>query len=184
MTVHQRLSMQYENVIFPDKLGFQCKNCGVCCRDAPTDANFKEQKIIEAKGFANFMDDPNNPGNRNIRRKKDGGCFFLTEENACKIHGIKPKICVLEPFIITDFDPETNRIFLDLNPLATKNCKGLFKGDMIIPEEIGKAAQSIMKEFLNIIAKKTKLPVTDNKVASLARELLLDFNSVGKKQVE
>ena len=63
--------------------------------------------------------------------------------------------------------------FLDLNPLAVKNCKGIFTGEMIAPEEIGKAAQTIVKEFLEIVAKKTGLPVTDKKVASLTRKLLL-----------
>jgi hypothetical protein len=46
--------MQYENVIFPGSVGFQCKNCGVCCRDEPSDINLKEQQRIEAKGFVNF----------------------------------------------------------------------------------------------------------------------------------
>jgi Fe-S-cluster containining protein len=119
------------------------------------------------------MEAPNDPHNRNIRRKKDGSCFFFTEENTCKIQDVKPSICILEPFIITDFDYKTNRIFVDLNPLAVKNCIGIFTGEMITPEEIGKAAQTIVKEFLEIVAKKTGLPVTDKKVASLTRKLLL-----------
>jgi Fe-S-cluster containining protein len=133
----------------------------------------KEQQRIEAKGFVNFMEAPNTPHNRNIRRKKDGSCFFFTEENTCKIHDAKPSICILEPFIITDFDYKTNRIFVGLNPLAVKNCIGIFTGEMIAPDEIGKAAQTIVKEFLEIVAKKTGLPVTDKKVASLTRKLLL-----------
>jgi Fe-S-cluster containining protein len=165
--------MQYENVIFPDSVGFQCTNCGVCCRDEPPDINMKEQQRIEAKGFVNFLEDPNDPSNRNIRRKKDGSCFFLTEENTCKIQNVKPSICILEPFIITNFDYRTNRIFVDLNPLAVKNCKGICTGEMIVPQEIGKAAQTIVKESLEIVAKKTGLPVTDKKVSSLTKKLLL-----------
>jgi Fe-S-cluster containining protein len=165
--------MQYENVIFPDSVGFQCTNCGVCCRDEPPDINLKEQQRIEAKGFMNFLEDPNDPSNRNIRRKRDGSCFFLTEENTCKIQNVKPSICILEPFIITNFDYRTNRIFVDLNPLAVKNCKGICTGEMIVPQEIGKAAQTIVKESLEIVAKKTGLPVTDKKVSSLTKKLLL-----------
>ena len=167
--------MQYENVIFPDSVGFQCTNCGVCCRDEPPDINLKEQQRIEAKGFMNFLEDPDDPRNRNIRRKKDGSCFFLTEENTCKIQDVKPSICILEPFIITDYDNKTNRIFVDLNPFAVINCKGICTGEMIVPEEIGKAAQTIVKESLEIVAKKTGLPVTDKKVSSLTRKLLLRF---------
>ena len=122
-----------------------------------------------------FPEDPNDPSNRNIRRKKDGSCFFFTEENTCKIHDVKPSICILEPFIITDYDNKTNRIFVDLNPLAVINCKGICTGELIVPEAIGKAAQTIVKEFLEIVAKKTGLPVTNKKVSSLTRKLLLRF---------
>jgi hypothetical protein len=95
----------------------------------------------------NFLEDPNNPSKRNIRRKKDGSCFFLTEENTYKISRGKPSICNFEPFIITDYDNKTNRIIVDLNPLAVINCKGICTEEMIVPEEIGKAAQTIVKNL-------------------------------------
>jgi Fe-S-cluster containining protein len=164
--------MHFENVVFPDSIGFHCKGCGVCCRDEPPDINFKEQQRIEAKGFVDFLEAPNDPNNRSIRRKKDGSCIFFTEENTCKIHDVKPSICLLEPFIITDFDFRTNKIFVDLNPLAVKNCKGICKGELIVPEEIGKAAQTIVQDFLEIVAAKTGLHVTDKRVALLTRKLL------------
>jgi Fe-S-cluster containining protein len=161
---------------------FRCKGCGVCCRNQPPDINLKEQQRIEAKGFTNFLEDSHDLDNRNIRRNKDGSCFFLTDENKCKIHAVKPVICILEPFIITDFDYRTNRIFLGLNPLAATNCKGILTGDIISLKEIGIAAQTIVKEFSEIIAEKTCLPVTDKKVASLTKKLLRDFNRPDKQQ--
>ena len=117
---------------------------------------------------------------RNIRRNKDGSCFFLTNKNQCKIHSVKPLICILEPFIITDFDYRTNTIFLGLNPLAAINCKGILAGDIVSLKEIVNAAQTIVKEFSEIIAGKTGLPVTDKKVASLTRKLLKNSNSPEK----
>jgi Fe-S-cluster containining protein len=164
--------MQYENVIFPDSVGFHCKNCGVCCRDQPPDINWKEQQRIEAKGFVDFLDAPNDPNNRSIRTKKDGSCFFLTEENTCKIQDVKPSICLLEPFIITDFDYKTNKIFVDLNPLAAENCKGIFTGEMVNPDVIGEAAQTVVIDMLELVAAKTGLEITDRKVALLTRKLL------------
>jgi Fe-S-cluster containining protein len=166
------VNMHFENVVFPDSVSFRCKNCGVCCRDQPPDINLKEQQRLEARGFVDFLDAPNDPNNRSIRRKKDGSCIFFTEENTCKIHDVKPSICLLEPFIITDFDFKTNKIFVDLNPLAVKNCKGICNGEMGVPEEIGKAAQTIVQEFLEIVAANTGLPVTDKRVALLTRKLL------------
>jgi len=166
------VTMHFENVIFPDSTGFVCKNCGICCRSQPSDINWKEQQRIEAKGFVDFLEATNDPHNRSIRRKKNGSCFFLTEENTCKIQDVKPSICILEPFIITDFDYKRNKIFVNLNPLAIKNCKGVFNGEMIAPEVIGKAAQTIVTDFLEIVAAKTGRPVTDKKVASITRKLL------------
>jgi hypothetical protein len=78
----------------------------------------------------------------------------------------------LEPFIITDYDNKTNTIFIDLNPLAVINCKGICTGEMIFPEEIAKAAQIIVRESLEIVAKKIGLQVTDKKVSSLTKKLL------------
>ena len=164
--------MQYENVVFPNSVGFQCKNCGVCCRDQPPDINFKEQERIETAGFKNFMEDHTNQKNRNIRRKKDGSCFFLTKENICQINSVKPAICILEPFIIKDFDYKTNKIFLDLNPLAFRNCKGISKGEIIARKEIIETAQAIVTGFSEIISEKTGLPVTDEKVTSSTKRLL------------
>jgi Fe-S-cluster containining protein len=166
--------MQFENVKFPDTIGFQCKNCGVCCRDQPPDINLKEQKNIEAKGFKDFLENSKDLNSRNFPRKKDKSCLFLTEENKCKIHDVKPLVCILEPFVITDFDCKTNLIALELNPDAAMNCPGVFSGEMVAPEEIAKAAQTIVNTFIEIVAGKMGLPVEDKKVASLARKLLLN----------
>ena len=170
--------MKFENVIFLNSVGFHCRNCGVCCRDQPPDINFKEQQRIQTAGYKNFMQDHSDPNNRNIRRNEDGSCFFFTKENACKINSIKPSICILEPFIITDFDYRTNKIFLNLNPLAAINCKGIIAGENVAIEEIGKAAQTIVKDFLEIVAEKTGLSVTDKKVAVLTKQLLRDSNCI------
>jgi len=169
--------MQYENVIFPNSVGFRCRKCGVCCRDQPPDINSKEQQRIEAAGFKNFTQDPSDPNNRNIRRNRDGSCFFFTQENNCKINSIKPSICILEPFIITDIDIRTSRIFLSLNPHAIKDCKGISEIENVAVDEIGKAAQSIIKDLSEIIVEKTGFSNTDKRVASLTRAHLRKLNS-------
>ena len=48
--------MNFENVVFPDSVGFGCKNCGVCCRMQPPEVDKVEQKQIESKGFTDFVD--------------------------------------------------------------------------------------------------------------------------------
>jgi len=147
-------------------------NCGACCRDQPPDISFKEQQRIQNAGYKNFMQEPSTPNNRNIRRNKDGSCFFFTKQNTCKINFIKPSICTIEPFVIADFDYISNKIFLELNPLAANNCKGISAMANVAVAEIGKAAQSIVQEVLEIVGEKTGLPVTDEKVGALTRGLL------------
>jgi Fe-S-cluster containining protein len=166
------VTIQFQKVIFPDSLGFQCKCCGVCCRDQPADINIKEQQQIEAKGFTDFLEDPNDPSNRSIRRKSDGSCIFFTEQNTCKIHDVKPSICRLEPFVIKDIDFKGNSILLALNPLAAKNCKGICRDKSEASEDIERAARVIVEESLEIIAAKMGLPVSDRRVVSLTRKLL------------
>jgi Fe-S-cluster containining protein len=171
------VNMRYENVVFPRSAGFHCKNCGVCCRDQPPDINFKEQRRIEAAGYKNFMQDPSDPKNRSLKRSKNGSCLFLTKENTCKINSVKPSICVLEPFIITDYDYKTDKIFLGLNPKAKINCKGLLATENVALKEIGKVAQTIVEDFKEIVAEKTGLKVTDERVGILTEKLVRDLNS-------
>jgi Fe-S-cluster containining protein len=170
--------MQYENVIFPNSVGFHCRKCGVCCRDQPPDINSKEQQRIEAAGYKNFMQNPSDVNNRNIRRNRDGSCFFFTKENTCRINSIKPSICILEPFIITDIDLKTNEIILGLNPLALKECKGISEMESFNVEEIAKAAQSIIRDLSEIIVGKTGFSITDKRVASLTKKHLRKLKSV------
>lgn len=164
--------MQYQNVYFPDTISFRCKGCGSCCKDQPPDINLKEEQRITQAGYKNFMQNPANPNNRNLKRKTDGSCIFFTKENTCQINPIKPSICTLEPFIITSFDFRTNKIFLSLNAAANKTCKGISCGDDYRLEEIGRAAQTIIGDLIEIVAQKTGLSVTDEKVAFYVSKLL------------
>lgn len=164
--------MQHQNVIFPDTIKFHCKGCGECCKNQPPDINPQEQQRINQAGYTNYMENPADPNNRNLRRKSDGSCIFFTKQNTCQIHQIKPSICKLEPFIITDFDSQKNIIYLDLNPFAIKECKGLTHEDMFAYEEIANAAQTIVKDLQEIISKNTGFSLTDRRLGALVRDFL------------
>jgi Fe-S-cluster containining protein len=159
--------------MFSDSVGFQCKNCGGCCRVQPPDVDKKEQKQIEAKGFKDFLDKSYETGIMWIRRKKDGSCFFLGTDNRCKIYSARPAICRLEPFTIADFDFEKGPIELELSFPASCGCMGVFEGKTLPKEEIGKAAQVFVQKILALTAKDLGLPVTDRKVASVTRSRIL-----------
>lgn len=165
--------MNFENVDFPDSVGFRCKNCGACCRVQPPDVNVAEQKQIEAKGFTDFLGRSDEAGIMWVRRKKDGSCFFLAKNNKCAIYSVRPAICRLEPFTIMDYNYERNRIKLELNFPASCGCEGVSDGSVLPVEVIGRAAQAIIKKILALTAKDMGLSETDTRVASEVRARIL-----------
>jgi Fe-S-cluster containining protein len=162
--------LKFENVVFPDGIGFKCKNCGVCCREQPADTNPAEQKLIEEKGFTNFLEAPDRTDLRFIKRKKDGSCLFLTKDNKCEIYDVRPAICRIVPFFVTDYDYEKDIIEVDLLPEA--DCPEVYAGTDLPIEQVGKAAQAITKEMIQMVANRLKLPTTDKKVLSITRSIL------------
>lgn len=165
--------MQYRNVVFPDSLTFHCQGCGGCCKNQPPDISPSEQQRIDKAGYTNYMENPNDPTNRNLKRTSDGSCIFFTKDKTCQINHIKPSICKLEPFIITDFDYRKNLIYLNINPLATKECQGLNCGSMVAYADIAKAAQTIVEDLYELVAKSTGLLVTDKRIGALVRNYLI-----------
>jgi Fe-S-cluster containining protein len=170
---YPHFTLNFKNVVFPDSVGFRCKNCGVCCRMQPPDVNKAEQKQIEAKGFTDFYDRPDETGIAWIRRKKDGSCFFLTKNNKCAIYDVRPAVCGLEPFTIVDYDYEKNKIELELNFPFACCCIGVCNEEALPVEVIGKAAQILVQKILALTAKDLCLPVTDRRVYSETRSRLL-----------
>jgi len=139
----------------------------------PPDVNIVEQKLIETKGFRNFIDFIDEAGIRWVKRKSDDSCFFLTRENKCAIYDVRPSICKLEPFTITDYDPEKNKIELALNFPFSCCCEGVCDDGAVPIESIGKAAEAVMKKILELTAKEMALPVDHKKVRCAARAKLL-----------
>ncbi len=140
----------------------------------PPDVDLAERKLIEAAGFRDFLDRPDETGLMWIRRKKDGSCFFFTEKNKCAIYDLRPAICRLEPFTIKDYDFERNQIELELNFPFGCSCEGVSeKGGFVPVEVMGRAAQKIVQKILSVTAKDLCLSESDRRVASEARARLL-----------
>ena len=140
----------------------------------PPDVDKVEQKQIEAKGFTDFLDSPDETGIVWIRRKKDSSCYFLTKNNKCAIYDVRPAVCRLEPFTIADYDYEKNRIELELDFPFSWCCIGTCdEKEILTVEVIGKAAQTIVQKILALTAKDLNLPVTDKRVYSETRSRLL-----------
>ncbi len=163
--------LQFENVVFPDGIGFKCKGCGRCCKEQPADVTSEERQRIENKGITNFLDENDLSEPRLIRSRKEGGCFFLTPTNECKIHEVKPAICNIVPFIVTDWDYTKNLIEVDLP--ADCDCPGINDTNQLPLETICKAAQTYVHDTQKAIAQQEQLPFNDPVVLSKTRQLLI-----------
>jgi Fe-S-cluster containining protein len=159
-------------VNLPKAVGFCCKKCGVCCNVQPPEVDLNEQKEIEAKGYHKFLTAPDETGLRWIKRKKDGSCLFL-ENNQCQIHEVRPAICRLEPFTIADYNYPEKKIELDLNFPFSCACEGVSMNSTIDIEEVTKAAHAVMKKVLALTARDLELPESDKRVSAEARARIL-----------
>ncbi len=139
----------------------------------PPDVSKTEQKQLEAKGFKDFLERPDESGIRWIRRKNDESCFFLGKNNKCVVYEVRPAVCRLEPFTIADFDYENNRIELELNFPFSSCCHGMCEKGTLPFKEIAEAAQILVQKILALTAKDLDLPVTDKRVRAETRSRLL-----------
>jgi Fe-S-cluster containining protein len=139
----------------------------------PPDVNKAEQKLIEAKGFKNFLEPPDETGIAWIRRNKDDSCFFLSKSSKCNIYDVRPAVCRLEPFTIVDYDWEKNKIELELNFPFSSCCMGICDKETLPIKEIAKSAQVLVQKILVLTAKDMELPISDKRVHSETRSRLL-----------
>jgi len=93
---------------------FTCQQCGMCCRGAwvvvTPDEAVRYRKLGAARWFSDPTEtgdvDPFEPvahGHFRIRKRKDGACGFLSDDNRCRIHmelgaEAKPLACRVFPF--------------------------------------------------------------------------------------
>lgn len=87
------------------------------------------------------------------------------------IEDVKPAICRLVPFVVTDWDYKQNLIEVDLPP--DFDCPGIHEGCQLPLETLAKAAQVYVRDTQNITAKREKLHPSDPKVLSKTRQLII-----------
>jgi Fe-S-cluster containining protein len=120
---------------------FTCRSCGECCRRAfdivVTDA--ERQRYETAKADRWFRESPSSePGARSspfefegsgllrIRKRPDGVCGFLSDENRCRIHeelggNAKPLTCQMFPFSFDAVSGETRVSVSSCCPTVVRN---------------------------------------------------------------
>lgn len=166
------IDLKLDDVDFPDGIRFKCTNCGKCCRYIPGDVNSQEEQRIQGRGFKSFIGGaPTVIGNKFLKRKKDGSCFFLADDNKCKIYDIRPMVCRLEPFVVTDWDYIQDIIYVQ--PRLDVICPGIVPGSDEPSIDIVKAAQDYVKETREFIARTLNLPISGKEASHEVREYII-----------
>ena len=108
-------------------MDFKCKGCGACCRikDGIVRVGDAEiRRIAEFLGMSEqeFIDRetaiaPDRKGHV-LKSRSDESCVYLTDDNRCQIHPVKPDKCRTFPFEWTN--PDSAEICPGLNFLAEK----------------------------------------------------------------
>ena len=92
---------------------FECRGCGACCRIKDGIVRVSEAEIRRIAGFLGlseqeFIDRETEiaPDRRGLilKSRPDESCVYLTDDNRCRIHPVKPDKCRTFPFEWTNSD--------------------------------------------------------------------------------
>lgn len=93
--------------------GFVCQGCGACCRIKHGIVRVSDEEIRRISAFLGmgeleFIASETDvaPDRRGLILKScaDDSCVYLTEDNRCRIHAVKPDKCRTFPFKWTNAD--------------------------------------------------------------------------------
>lgn len=161
------------------KVRFKCVQCGECCReksfiitithkDAVRLVNHlkcnPKELIMKYVGFYQVRKEFENKlvfpaistyrGNAflGLRKKNDGSCLFLGDDNLCEIYIDRPMVCRSFPFT---FRVKDGWLSWGLMAKAEEICPGLGKGETVskkILEKMGKEIIGELEEYQKIVS--------------------------------
>ena len=88
-------------------MNFACQRCGACCRIKDGIVRVSEAEISriaaylgvsEADFIARETDLAPDRKTLMLKSQADGSCVYLTDDNRCRIHDVKPDKCRTFPF--------------------------------------------------------------------------------------
>ena len=103
-------------IVMVDLSSFKCRGCGACCRIKDGIVRLSDEEIARIAAFvgvseAEFIDRETEvaPDRRGLMLKSrpDVACAWLTDDNRCRIHPVKPDKCRTFPFEWTNSDSDT-----------------------------------------------------------------------------
>ena len=154
-------------IYYFDMVSFQCKNDGNCCKKYWVPLThldiFRLHIYGKINDLINYIElhEYNEENSRwksiianntsyYLSLKYDGKCIFLTNDGKCKVHLFKPFACRFYPF---EYEVCGNKILIDVNEQAKKECPGLILDN----SEIDKEVQEKLKKLARIRLKEIEL---------------------------
>ena len=96
-----------------DLAGFVCRRCGACCRIKDGIVRVSDAEIARIAAFLGMTETafiaaetdlaPDRRG-LVLKSRPDGACAWLTDDNRCRIHPVKPDKCRTFPYEWTNAD--------------------------------------------------------------------------------
>ena len=90
-----------------DEANFKCRGCGACCRIKNGIVRVGEAEVKRIAAFLGMSEQefidreteiaPDRKG-LVLKSRPDDSCVYLTEDNRCRIHPVKPEKCRTFPF--------------------------------------------------------------------------------------
>ena len=109
------------------KANFKCRGCGACCRIKNGIVRVGDDEIRRIAAFLGMSEQefidreteiaPDRTG-LILKSRADESCVYLTEDNRCRIHPVKPDKCRTFPFEWTN--PDSAEVCPALNFPAEK----------------------------------------------------------------
>ena len=93
--------------------GFECQCCGACCRIKDGIVRVSDREIARIAAYLGMREDDFiareteiAPDRKTLmlKSRSDGACVYLTDDNRCRIHEVKPDKCRTFPFEWTNAD--------------------------------------------------------------------------------
>lgn len=94
---------------------FVCRECGACCRikdgivrvgDAEIERIARYLGMSEQEFIAGETEISPDRRGLVLKSRPDGACVYLTDDNRCRIHAVKPDKCRTFPFEWTNADSD------------------------------------------------------------------------------
>jgi len=153
------------------KVRFKCVQCGNCCRDKDFIITITHKDTIRLAnhlkcdlkellskyiGFYQVREELENRlvfpaistyrGNAflGLRKKSDGSCLFLRDDNLCDIYEARPMVCRSFPFI---FKVKEGYLSWGLMAKAEEICPGLGQGETVSEKSLVKMGREILREL-------------------------------------